>query len=113
MSRRPSFLPFPFRNTEDRIRLFSLLYTMRIDDYPIPETAGALLTLLSDEDIRKYVMDITSLCGERGQLVDPGLKEQAIEALDTLAYFHGLSCRGDGAACLGQEISRVIHDFTS
>jgi hypothetical protein len=112
MRRRAYFLPFQFRNTEDHIRIFSLLSVMREGDYPVPQVVGTVLTICSQDDLRKYAQDIQAFCGQRGQLVTPTFKQEALRALDTLAYFHSLSCQSTGP-CLGQEIEKMMDDFTS
>lgn len=114
MAKRVGFLPFPFRTTEDQIQLFSLLHVMRMDDYPVPAAASFILVMASDQDLRNYAEGIRDFCVDQGRDVPDATRVRAIEALDTLAYFHGLKCKGSSAdnRCLGQEIEAMIEQFT-
>ena len=113
MARGALFLPFPFRTAEDRIRLFSLLHVMRQEDYPAPPIAVSLMLMYDDRDLRKHVREIRDFVSQHGSDVTPQLRRQAVEALDTLSYFHGLSCNSRGGKCLGVEIETMISKFTT
>lgn len=87
---------------------------MRQSDYPLPSAVGELLMAYDDDDLRNYAKEIVGHCGHDGRMVDENLRWKAVEALDTLSYFHGLSCKGGGnEPCLGGEIEAVIIRFTT
>lgn len=113
-------VPFNFSTPLERIETIAGMWDYKQDNRPLPHALALLIGHASDDELRRYFLELCGLIKHDEPLYsEEGLKTAA-KALEILGFFHGIRCEDNSTGpCLGMLISvaletvkREIDQFT-
>lgn len=97
----------PFATSREKIEALSYLSVLREDNLPPPMGIGTYLALCNDDELRHLVKLISHAVKRGGCWCSSEGRDKAAGALEVLAFFHHVKCRGT-VPCLGREIAGMM-----